>query len=157
METPPSPPDSDLQHAWETRLAQVPLVSPPPELRAICLKAGSWKPSPLAGATHWKTFWQTLWKEHRWTLQGLAAAWAFILGLQLATPEIPLPVATSRTVMTDETLRFLARQREDFLASIRDGDVSDLRGAEEPGPPVRLPAPDTSNPPRGTLSTNRTG
>ncbi len=157
METTPSPSDSECHDAWETRLAHVPLVSPPTELRAICLKAGSWNPPHLAGATHWKTFWQTLWKEHRWTLQGLAAAWAFILGLQLATPEIPLPVATSRAVMTDETLRFLARQRKDFMASIRDGDVSDLRGAEVPGPPVRLPSPDPSNPRRGTLSTNRTG
>ena len=156
METTPSPSDSECHDAWETRLAQVPLVSPPPELRAICLKAGSWKPSPPAGATHWKTFWQTLWKEHRRALQGLAAAWAFILGLQLATPEIPLSVAASRTVVSPETMRCLARQREDFLASIREGDVSYPRVAKEPSPPVRTPSPDTSNPPRGTLSTNRT-
>jgi hypothetical protein len=85
----------------------------------------------------------------------LTAAWAVILGLQLTTPETPISVAESRTAMTDETLHFLARQREELMASMRDGEVSDLHGEEEPRPSVRRPAPAFPSPRSDTLSTNR--
>ena len=155
METPPSRSDSENLDAWESRLSQVPLVSLPPELRAACLKAHALKPASLDGATFLKTLWQTLWNEHRWALQGLAASWALILGLQLTTPETPVSVAASRTAMTDETPHFLARQREELMASMRDGEVSDLQGEEEPRPSVRRPAPVFPGPRSDTLSTNR--
>ena len=155
METPPSRSDSENLDAWESRLSQVPLVSLPPELRAACLKTHASRPASLDGATFLKTLWQTLWNEHRWALQGLAASWALILGLQLTTPETPISVAESRTTMTDETLHFLARQREELMASMRDGEVSDLQGEEETRPSVRRPAPAFPSPRNDTLSTNR--
>jgi len=155
METPPSRSNSENLDAWESRLARVPLVSLPPELRAACLKAHASRPAPRDGSTLWHTLWQTLWSEHRWALHGLTAAWAVILGLQLTTPETPISVAESRTAMTDETLHFLARQREELMASMRDGEVSDLHGEEEPRPSVRRPAPAFPSPRSDTLSTNR--
>jgi hypothetical protein len=155
METPPSRSDSENLDAWESRLARVPLVSLPPELRAACLKAHDSRPAPRDGSTLWHTLWQTLWNEHRWARRGLAAVWAVILGLQLTTPEIPVSVAASRTAMTDETLEFLARQREELMASMRDGEVSDLQGEEEPRPSVRRPSSAFPGPRSDTLSTNR--
>jgi hypothetical protein len=155
METPPSRSDSENLDAWESRLARIPLASPPPDLRAACLKAHDSRPAPRDGSTLWHTLWQTLWNEHRWALHGLAAVWAVILGLQLTTPEIPVSVAASRTAMTDETLEFLARQREELMASMRDGEVSDLQGEEEPRPSVRRPSSAFPGPRSDTLSTNR--
>lgn len=155
METPPSRSDSENLDAWESRLSRVPLVSLPPELRAACLKAHDSRPAPRDGSTLWHTLWQTLWNEHRWALHGLAAVWAVILGLHLTTPEIPVSVAASGTAMTDETLQFLARQREELMASMRDGEVSDLQGEEEPRPSVRRPSSAFPGPRSDTLSTNR--
>jgi hypothetical protein len=143
METPPSRSDSENLDAWESRLARVPLVSLPPELRAACLKAHQPYPTP----SDWLGFWRSLWSGHRWAISGLTAAWALIATIQLTTPEISSSLPDSHTVWAEETLKTAARQRAELMATGLDWglDSAPLPGAFNP-PAKTSASPDTAPP-----------
>ena len=120
MNPPPSRSDSDIPDAWENRLARIPLASPPPDLRAACLRAQE----PRSTAPDWIAFWKTLWLGHPWAIRGLAAAWTLITALHLTTPEISVANADYHTVWAEETLQLVARQRAELMATAWIGTVT---------------------------------
>ncbi len=150
MNPPPSRSDSNLPDAWETRLARIPLASPPPDLRAACLRAQMPHQTNDAGLG----FWQSLWLTHRWAIRGLAAAWTLITALYLTTPEISVSVAGSRTVWTEETLQFVARQRTELMATALDWDRDSAPVSDDSAPPAKASDRPNATPPTA-FPTNR--
>lgn len=144
--------DSNLPDAWETRLARIPLASPPPDLRAACLRAQMPHQTNDAGLG----FWQSLWLAHRWAIQGLAAAWTVITALHLTTPEVSVSVADSRTVWTPETLQSLAQQRAELMASVLDGRFENPPRPDDAPVPAKTRSP-ALEAPSTTFPTNRMG
>lgn len=150
MTTPPSRSDSDIPDAWETRLARIPLASPPPDLRAACLRANQPRPT----APDWIAFWKTLWLGHPWAIRGLAAAWTLITALHLTTPEISVANADSHTVWAEETLQLVARQRAELMATALDWDRESAPVPGESARPAKASAPANTAPPTA-FPTNR--
>ena len=150
MNTPPSRSDSDIPDAWETRLARIPLASPPLDLRRACLRAQEPRPT----TPDWAAFWKTLWLGHPWAIRGLAAAWTLIVAIQLTTPEISVAIADSRTVWTKETLQLLARQRAELMATALDWDRESAPVSGESARPAKTSAPANTAPPTA-FPTNR--
>ena len=150
METPPSRSDSENLDAWESRLARIPLASPPPDLRAACLRANQ----PRSTAPDWIAFWKTLWLGHPWAIRGLAAAWTLITALHLTTPEISVANADSNTVWAEETLQLVARQRAELMATALDWDRESAPVPDESARPAKASAPANTAPPTA-FPTNR--
>lgn len=150
MNTPPSRSDSDIPDAWETRLARIPLASPPPDLRAACLHAKEPRPTAFDGLA----FWRVLWSGHPWAIRGLAAAWTLIAAIQLTTPEISVAIADSRTVWTKETLQAAARQRAELMATGLDWSLENAPLPGESARPAKTSAPSNTAPPTA-FPTNR--
>lgn len=150
MNTPPSRSDSDIPDAWETRLARIPLASPPPDLRAACLHAKEPRPTAFDGLA----FWRVLWSSHPWAIRGLAAAWTLIAAIQLTTPEISVAIADSRTVWTKETLQAAARQRAELMATGLDWSLENAPLPGESARPAKTSAPSNTAPPTA-FPTNR--
>jgi len=150
MNTPPSRSDSDIPDAWETRLARIPLASPPPDLRAACLRADQ----PRSTAPDWIAFWKTLWLGHPWAIRGLAAAWTLITALHLTTPEISVANADSNTVWAEETLQLVARQRAELMATGLDWSLENAPVPGESALPSKTSAPPNTAPPTA-FPTNR--
>ena len=150
MNTPPSRSDSDIPDAWETHLARIPLASPPPDLRAACLRAQE----PRSTAPDWIAFWKTLWLGHPWAIRGLAAAWTLITALHLTTPEISVANADSHTVWAEETLQLVARQRAELMATALDWDRESAPVSGESARPAKTSAPANTAPPTA-FPTNR--
>lgn len=150
MNTPPSRSDSDIPDAWENRLARIPLASPPPDLRAACLRAQE----PVSTAPDWIAFWKTLWLGHPWAIRGLAAAWTLITALHLTTPEISVANADSNTVWAEETLQLVARQRAELMATALDWDRESAPVPDESARPAKASAPANTAPPTA-FPTNR--
>lgn len=150
MNTPPSRSDSDIPDAWETRLARIPLASPPADLRRACLRAD--QPHPTT--PDWAAFWKTLWLGHPWAIRGLAAAWTLIAAIHLTTPEISVALTNSRTVWTKETLRAVARQRAELMATSLDWSLENAPVPGESTRPAKTSAPPNTAPPTA-FPTNR--
>ncbi len=150
MNTPPSRSDSDIPDAWETRLARIPLASPPPDLRRACLRAD--QPHPTT--SDWTAFWKTLWLGHPWAIRGLAAAWTLIAAIQLTTPEISVTLTNSRIVWTKETLQAVARQRAELMATGLDWSLENAPVPGESTRPAKTSAPPNTAPPTA-FPTNR--
>ena len=150
MNTPPSRSDSDIPDAWENRLARIPLASPPPDLRAACLRADQ----PRSTAPDWIAFWKTLWLGHPGAIRGLAAAWTLITALHLTTPEISVANADSNTVWAEETLQLVARQRAELMATALDWDRESAPVPDESARPAKTSAPSNTAPPTA-FPTNR--
>ena len=150
MNTPPSRSDSDIPDAWETRLARIPLASPPPDLRAACLRAQMPRPTAFDGLA----FLRVLWSGHPWAIRGLAAAWTLITALHLTTPEIFVANADSHTVWTKETLQLVARQRAELMATALDWDRDSAPVSDESAPPAKASDRPNTTPPTA-FPTNR--
>ena len=150
MNTPPSRSDSDIPDAWETRLARIPLASPPPDLRAACLRAQMPRPTAFDGLA----FWRVLWSSHPWAIRGLAAAWTLITALHLTTPEISVANADSHTVWAEETLQLVARQRAELMATALDWDRDSAPVSDESAPPAKASDRPNTTPPTA-FPTNR--
>jgi hypothetical protein len=150
MNTPPSRSDSDIPDAWETRLARIPLASPPPDLRRACLRAQEPRPTAFDGLT----FLRVLWLGHPWAIRGLAAAWTLITALHLTTPEISVANADSHTVWGEETLQLMARQRAELMATALDWDRESAPVPDESARPAKASAPANTAPPTA-FPTNR--
>ena len=150
MNTPPSRSDSDIPDAWETRLARIPLASPPPDLRAACLHAKEPHPTAFDGLA----FWRVLWSGHPWAIRGLAVAWTLIAAIQLTTPEISVTLTNSRTVWTKETLQLVARQRAELMATALDWDRESAPVSDESAPPAKASDRPNTTPPTA-FPTNR--
>lgn len=142
MNTPPSRSDSDIPDAWETRLARIPLASPPPDLRAACLHAQMPRPTASGGLA----FWRVLWSGHPWAIRGLAAAWTLIAAIHLTTPEISVTLTNSRTVWTKETLQAVARQRAELMATGLDWSLENAPVPGESARPAKTSAPPNTAP-----------
>jgi hypothetical protein len=150
MNTPPSRSDSDIPDAWETRLARIPLASPPPDLRRACLRAQEPRPTAFDGLA----FWRVLWSGHPWAIRGLAAAWTLITAIHLTTPEISVTFTNSRTVWTKETLQAVARQRAELMATGLDWDRESAPVSDESAPPAKASDRPNTTPPTA-FPTNR--
>lgn len=150
MNTPPSRSDSDIPDAWETRLARIPLASPPPDLRRACLRAQEPRPTAFDGLA----FWRVLWSGHPWAIRGLAAAWTLIAAIHLTTPEISVTLTNSRTVWTKETLQAVARQRAELMATGLDWSLENAPVPGESARPAKTTAPPNTAPPTA-FPTNR--
>ena len=150
MNTPPSRSDSDIPDAWETRLARIPLASPPPDLRRACLRAQEPRPTAFDGLA----FLRVLWSGHPWAIRGLAAAWTLITALHLTTPEISVANADSHTVWAEETLQLVARQRAELMATALDWDRESAPVPDESARPAKASAPANTAPPTA-FPTNR--
>ena len=150
MNTPPSRSDSDIPDAWETRLARIPLASPPPDLRAACLRAQMPRPTAFDGLA----FLRVLWSGHPWAIRGLAAAWTLIAAIHLTTPEISVTLTNSRTVWTKETLQAVARQRAELMATALDWDRESTPVSDELAPPAKASDRPNTTPPTA-FPTNR--
>lgn len=150
MNTPPSRSDSDIPDAWETRVARIPLASPPPDLRRACLRAQDPRPTAFDGLA----FLRVLWSSHPWAIRGLAAAWTLITALHLTTPEISVANADSHTVWAEETLQLVARQRAELMATALDWDRENAPVSNESAPPAKASdRPNTT--PSTAFPTNR--
>ena len=150
MNTPPSRSDSDIPDAWETRLARIPLASPPPDLRRACLRAQMPRPTAFDGLAVLRV----LWSGHPWAIRGLAAAWTLIAAIQLTTPEISVTLTNSRTVWTKETLQAVARQRAELMATGLDWSLENAPVPGESARPAKTSAPSNTAPPTA-FPTNR--
>ena len=150
MNTPPSRSDSDIPDAWETRLARIPLASPPPDLRAACLRAQMPRPTAFDGLA----FLRVLWSGHPWAIRGLVAAWTLITALHLTTPEISVANADSHTVWAEETLQAVARQRAELMATGLDWSLENASVPGESARPAQTSAPANTTPPPA-FPTNR--
>ena len=150
MNTPPSRSDSEIPDAWETRLARIPLASPPPDLRRACLRAQDPRPTAFDGLA----FLRVLWSSHPWAIRGLAAAWTLITALHLTTPEISVANADSHTVWAEETLQLVARQRAELMATALDWDRESAPVPGESARPAKASAPANTAPPTA-FPTNR--
>jgi hypothetical protein len=150
MIPPDSRSDSDIPDAWETRLSRIPLAPPPPDLRAACLRTREPHRTNDGGLD----FWRSLWLAHRWAIRGLAAAWTLITALYLTTPEISVSVAGSRTVWTEETLQFVARQRTELMATGLDWDLERAPVSDDSAPPAKTSERPKTDPPTA-FPTNR--
>jgi hypothetical protein len=150
MNTPPSRSDSDIPDAWETRLARIPLASPPPDLRRACLRAQEPRPTAFDGLG----FLRVLWSSHPWAIRGLAAAWTLITALHLTTPEISVANADSHTVWAEETLQLVARQRAELMATALDWDRENAPVSNELAPPAKASDRPNAAPPTA-FPTNR--
>ena len=150
MNTPPSRSDSDIPDAWETRLARIPLASPPPDLRRACLRAQMPRPTAFDGLAVLRV----LWSGHPWAIRGLAAAWTLITALHLTTPEISVGNADSHTVWAEETLQLVARQRAELMATALDWDRDSTPVSDESAPPAKASDRPNTTPPTA-FPTNR--
>ena len=150
MNTPPSRSDSDIPDAWETRLARIPLASPPLDLRRACLRAQEPRPTAFDGLA----FLRVLWSSHPWAIRGLAAAWTLITALHLTTPEISVANADSHTVWAEETLQLVARQRAELMATALDWDRDSAPVSDESAPPAKASDRPNTTPPTA-FPTNR--
>ncbi len=150
MNTPPSRSDSDIPDAWETRLARIPLASPPPDLRRACLRAQEPRPTAFDGLA----FLRVLWSSHPWAIRGLAAAWTLITALHLTTPEISVASADSHTIWAEETLQLVARQRAELMATALDWDRDSAPVSDESAPPAKASDRPNTTPPTA-FPTNR--
>ncbi|MCX6860568.1 MAG: hypothetical protein NTX70_10125 [Verrucomicrobia bacterium] len=150
MNTPPSRSDSDIPDAWETRVARIPLASPPPDLRRACLRAQDPRPTAFDGLA----FLRVLWSSHPWAIRGLAAAWTLITALHLTTPEISVANADSHTVWAEETLQLVARQRAELMATALDWDRESAPVSDESAPPAKASDRPNTTPPTA-FPTNR--
>ncbi len=150
MNTPPSRSDSDIPDAWETRLARIPLASPPPDLRRACLRAQEPRPTAFDGLAVLRV----LWSGHPWAIRGLAAAWTLITALHLTTPEISVANADSHTVWAEETLQLVARQRAELMATALDWDRDSAPVSDESAPPAKASDRPNTTPPTA-FPTNR--